>query len=81
MFVTDHVTKPPKPFTEGTLLSAMNHIDKYAYNASESQLQTLKSVKGIGTPATRATIISDLLDPKTLYCTKRESHSCYINRG
>ena len=46
MFVTDHVTKPPKPFTEGTLLSAMNHIDKYAYNASESQLQTLKSVKG-----------------------------------
>ncbi|EQC63503.1 DNA topoisomerase III [Veillonella parvula HSIVP1] len=72
VFVTDHVTKPPKPFTEGTLLSAMNHIDKYAYNASESQLQTLKSVKGIGTPATRATIISDLLDPKNPLLYKKE---------
>lgn len=76
VFVTDHVTKPPKPFTEGTLLSAMNHIDKYAYNASESQLQTLKSVKGIGTPATRATIISELLDPKNplLYKKRKAIH-------
>jgi len=52
--VTDHLTKPPVPFTEDTLLSAMERagVDETDKNAER---------KGLGTPATRAAIIEKLV--------------------
>lgn len=52
---TEHWTSPPKPFTEDTLLSAMEHA-----GAEEFDEDTEK--KGLGTPATRAKIIETLTD-------------------
>lgn len=55
-------TKPPKRFTEGTLLNAMTHIYRFVDPAKKELREKLKEIKGIGTPATRASIIKDLID-------------------
>lgn len=52
-------TKPPTRFTPATLIQGMKEIHKYVKN-DESKKQ-LKDVYGIGTEATRATIIDDLI--------------------
>lgn len=54
-------TTPPDRFTEGTLLKAMANIYKYM-DPKNPNREKLKEVKGIGTPATRATIISELIN-------------------
>lgn len=67
-------TKPPAYFTEGTLIAAMENIWR---SFDDEKLQTqLKEAGGIGTPATRAAIISELrrktyleADGKILHCT------------
>ena len=55
-------TKPPVRFTPSTLLAGMKEIHKYVKN-QEAKKQ-LKDVYGIGTEATRATIIDDLIKRK-----------------
>lgn len=57
--IADKVTTPPKRFTEGTLLAAMANIWRFI-DSQNSNRDKLKEVKGIGTPATRDTIISEL---------------------
>ena len=52
-------TKPPKRFTEGTLIAAMTNIWKFM-KADNPNREKMKEVKGIGTPATRDTIIAEL---------------------
>lgn len=52
-------TKPPRRFTEGTLLAAMANIYRFM-DPKNPNREKLKEVKGIGTPATRDTIISEL---------------------
>ena len=52
--VTEHFTQPPKPYTEDTLLSAME-------NAGKEDIPEDAERKGLGTPATRAAIIEKLL--------------------
>jgi len=52
-------TKPPLRFTASSLVQGMKDIHKYVKNP-ESKKQ-LKDVYGIGTEATRATIIDDLI--------------------
>ena len=52
--VTEHFTKPPKPYTEDTLLSAME-------NAGKEDTPEDAERKGLGTPATRAAIIEKLV--------------------
>lgn len=52
-------TKPPPRFTEGTLLKAMQHVDRLVSDAAEKK--KLKAVEGIGRSATRAAIIETLL--------------------
>lgn len=54
----DTKTKPPARFTEGTLQRAMENIHKYIADADHKKL--LRDGDGIGTPATRASIISEL---------------------
>lgn len=56
--VKDLKTKPPSRFTEGTLLKAMENIHKFVEDPEHKKL--LKEGDGIGTPATRATILSEL---------------------
>lgn len=51
-------TKPPAYFTEGTLIAAMEKIHTVVENPEHKKL--LKEGDGIGTPATRAAIISEL---------------------
>ena len=60
--LVSHVTKPPVRFTPSTLLAGMKEIHKYVKNP-EAKKQ-LKDVYGIGTEATRATIIDDLIKRK-----------------
>lgn len=52
--VTEHFTTPPKPYTEDTLLSAMERAG--AENMPEDAER-----KGLGTPATRAAILEKLV--------------------
>ncbi|WP_108653086.1 DNA topoisomerase III [Dongshaea marina] len=51
-------TSPPKPFTEGTLLTAMCSIAKEVTNPAYKSI--LKETAGLGTEATRADIIEKL---------------------
>ncbi|MGL4589218.1 MAG: DNA topoisomerase III [Mycoplasmatales bacterium] len=55
---TENYTKPPKHFTEGSLLSAMENPTRFV--ESEKAKQTLRTTGGIGTVATRADIIEKL---------------------
>ena len=52
--ITEHYTQPPKPFTEDTLLSAME-------NAGKADMPDEAERKGLGTPATKAAIIEKLV--------------------
>lgn len=57
-------TKPPKQYTQGELLKAMKGVAKFV---SDPRLkQKLKETTGIGTEATRASIIEGLIDRKYL---------------
>ena len=53
--VTEHYTSPPKHYTEDTLLSAMETA------GSEDMNEDVERI-GLGTPATRASIIEKLVD-------------------
>lgn len=71
------VTRPPKRLTQAALISAMENI---ANKVEDPELRaSLANSKGIGTPATRDTIIADLLargyveDRKGLYITDKGS--------
>ncbi|KJS87034.1 MAG: DNA topoisomerase III [Peptococcaceae bacterium BICA1-8] len=55
-------TKPPAPFTEGTLLSAMENPSKYMTGESKDLIKTLGETGGLGTVATRADIIEKLFN-------------------
>ena len=54
----DSKTKPPARFTEGTLQRAMENIYKFVAQAEHKKM--LRDGDGIGTSATRASIISEL---------------------
>ena len=51
---SEHFTSPPKPFTEDTLLSAMEHAGAEDFDENAEK-------KGLGTPATRANTIENLV--------------------
>ena len=51
-------TQPPKRFTESTLLAVMENIDRFIPDKSLSEF--VKD-RGLGTPATRAAIIEELI--------------------
>ncbi len=60
--LTKGETKPPAPFNEGTLLSAMENPVKYMSNESEALKKTIGETGGLGTVATRADIIEKLFN-------------------
>lgn len=53
-YMSEHFTSPPKPYTEDSLLSAME-------NAGKGEFEKETEKKGLGTPATRAGIIEKLV--------------------
>ena len=66
-------TKPPPPYTEGTLIQAMKGIARLVENPKLKAI--LKENAGIGTEATRAAIIETLLQRKLL---EREGKRKYL---
>ncbi len=60
----EQMTKAPSKFTEGSLIKAMENIYKYIEDPEMKKL--LKDGDGIGTSATRASIIADLKKRKFL---------------
>lgn len=51
-------TSPPKPFTEGSIITAMQTAGKFVSDKEESEI--LKEVEGIGTVATRSSILENI---------------------
>lgn len=66
-FVKSLKTKAPKPFTEAGILQMMETAGK---QVSDAELRAALKEKGLGTPATRASIIETLLGRKYI---KREA--------
>lgn len=64
-------TSPPKPYTEATLLSAMENAGRFV---EEEELKEQLKEAGFGTPATRAGIIERLISVKYIY---RKGKSLY----
>ncbi len=62
-------TKPPARFTEATLLSAMEGAGKLV---EDEDLRAAMREKGLGTPATRASIIEGLLLEEYIHRNQRE---------
>lgn len=62
-------TQPPKPYKESDLLIAMKNAGK---DLEESELSEIMDGKGIGTPATRAQIIEELLATQTSNGTPKQ---------
>jgi len=65
-------TRPPTRFTAATLLAAMKEIHKYVKNPELKK--QLKDVSGIGTEATRATIIKELVQRSFLREEKKKKY-------
>jgi DNA topoisomerase-3 len=72
-----HMTKPPKRYTEATLLTAMENPGRFV---QDQQLRNvLEEANGIGTPATRAEIIERLLSAN--YCERRGKEFYPLSKG
>lgn len=76
--VTNGETKPPEPFNEGTLLSAMENPVKFMSGESKDLMKTIGETGGLGTVATRADIIEKLFNSfliekrgKAIYMTSK----------
>jgi DNA topoisomerase-3 len=67
--VEANVTKPPARYSEATLLGAMEGAGKLI---DDEELREAMSDKGLGTPATRATIIEGLIWEKYIIRNGRE---------
>lgn len=75
-FIKQGKTEPPRHFTEGTLLSAMETAGKLV---DDEQLKEALKQNGLGTPATRASIIEILI--KRNYITRDKKNLMATNHG
>lgn len=66
------MTTPPKPYTEGQLINLMKTAGKLAEN--ETDIEILKEIEGIGTEATRASIIERIKEQKYIEIKKNIVH-------
>jgi DNA topoisomerase-3 len=64
-----HQTKPPARYSEATLLSAMEGAGKMV---DDEELRAAMAGRGLGTPATRAQIIENLIGEQYLHREGRE---------
>jgi DNA topoisomerase-3 len=75
-FIKQGQTTPPQHFTENTLLGAMETAGKLV---EEADLREALKEKGLGTPATRASIIETLL--KRRYLTRQKKNLLATDLG
>lgn len=71
--ILDLQTRPPARFTEATLLSAMEGAGKML---DDEELKAAMAGRGLGTPATRAQIIENLILEKYMLRQARELIPC-----
>lgn len=77
--ITEGRTKPPLPFTEATLLAAMENPVKYMENTDQKLRKTLGETGGLGTVATRADIIEKLFN--SFMIEKRDQYIHLTSKG
>ncbi|MBG9789961.1 DNA topoisomerase III [Brevibacillus laterosporus] len=77
--LTKGETKPPEPFTEATLLSAMENPVRYMGQVDKQVAKTLGDTGGLGTVATRADIIEKLFN--SFLIEKRGKHIHITSKG
>lgn len=77
--VTEGKTRPPQPFTEATLLAAMENPVKYMESGDKSLAKTLGETGGLGTVATRADIIEKLFN--SFLMEKKEQYIHLTSKG
>ena len=68
--ISEHYTTPPKPYSEDTLLSAME-------TAGNQEFDEETEKKGLGTPATRASIIEKLVSSG--YAVRKGKQLCGVS--
>ncbi len=69
--IIEKKTTPPKPYTEATLLTAM---EKASREIDDKDLKESMKGKGLGTPATRAAIIEKLINVGYVERKKKNLH-------
>jgi DNA topoisomerase-3 len=77
--VLDKRTKPPKPFTDASLIAAMCGVAKFVSDPNVKKILT--EADGIGTPATRAGIIETLFERRYVERVKRSIVSTETGRA
>jgi len=75
--IAEGKTKPPKYYTEGQLINVMKHAGKEVND--EALQHTLKESEGIGTEATRASIIETL--KRQMYIEVRKNQVTVLDKG
>jgi DNA topoisomerase-3 len=65
-------TKPPKRYTQASILTAMESVDKEIEDARLQKIMRNKEKAGIGTDATRAGIVDNLFERTYLALEKKE---------
>lgn len=78
-FLRPTKTKPPERYTEGTLVMAMANIHKYVTESEHKKI--LKEGDGIGTEATRASILTELKNKRFLETKGNAIVSTQLGRG
>lgn len=80
--MTEGKTKPPAPFNEASLLSAMENPAAYMESKDKAMAKTLGETGGLGTVATRADIIEKLFSSfllekrgKDIFLTSKQNSS------
>ena len=68
LHIKESMTQPPKPYTEGQLINMMKTCGKLVEN--EEDIEILKEVEGLGTEATRSSIIETIKSQKYIEVKK-----------
>ena len=74
--IVEGETKPPKRYTESSLLKAMENIDR---RIVDKELSEYVSERGLGTPATRAAIIEKIISDN--YAERKEKNLVVTDIG
>jgi DNA topoisomerase III len=77
--VRERRTKPPRAFTDASLIQAMCHVSELVTDPALRKV--LKETDGIGTPATRATIIELLVARGFVERRKKQIRSTAVGRA
>jgi DNA topoisomerase-3 len=77
--ILDKKTEPPKPFTEATLLQAMTGIARFVSDSALRKI--LKDTDGLGTEATRSSILEGLFRRSLLRREAKNIHATAAGRG